>query len=289
MSPKTVFRSIRFRTTAGVQAFLDSKPHVQIFARRSYHSMTLSDPCATKDHHLCFGFASESRDYNKPEDTVPCDCVCHRGKRTINVNGQRFDYIVPEGDSDYDDPLSDKSVELEQFVRQIAEKQQTVASRMQKHSNEIKEYTVYTSRDLWEEYPTLRLPKVTRELTPAERLGALSEEEYVRLSLKTRKGFDNFNEQLVFSALGMAGEAGEVASLVSKIAFQGHPFTPAQRTHLLEEIGDTIWFMASLLDTIGFTFEDARVFNRAKLSVRYPNGEFSPEKSIARVDVALAQ
>jgi NTP pyrophosphatase (non-canonical NTP hydrolase) len=82
-------------------------------------------------------------------------------------------------------------------------------------------------------------------------------------------------------ALGIAGEAGEVADLVKKHVGHGHPL---DREKLAKELGDVLWYVAGLATEIGVSLESVARGNLEKLAKRYPNG-FSPEASMARVDV----
>lgn len=80
------------------------------------------------------------------------------------------------------------------------------------------------------------------------------------------------NEQtskLVHYALGITGEAGELADAVKKCIRDGQDI---DRVNMIEEIGDCLWYLGNMLNALGSTFEDAMEKNIAKLSVRYPDG-----------------
>jgi len=104
--------------------------------------------------------------------------------------------------------------------------------------------------------------------------------QYQRMANRTRQPYPSKLEELVFAALELTAEAGEVANLVYKAAFQQHPI---DLEHLKEEIGDALWGMAVLCDAGGFTLDDVMEANIAKLRKRYPNG-WTREASLARVD-----
>ena len=78
--------------------------------------------------------------------------------------------------------------------------------------------------------------------------------------------------------LGIAGEAGEVADIVKKHLYQGHPL---DHDKLLEEVGDVAWYLALAATVAGVTMESVLMGNIVKLLGRYPDG-FEPEKSINR-------
>ena len=85
-------------------------------------------------------------------------------------------------------------------------------------------------------------------------------------------------ETLLLAALGLAGEAGEVADHVKKVAFQGHDL---DADHVAEELGDILWYAALAAGAIGTSLADVAAMNIRKLERRYPDG-FSPERSRQR-------
>ena len=71
------------------------------------------------------------------------------------------------------------------------------------------------------------------------------------------------------AALGLAGEAGEVADLVKKMRF--HSEKQMLRTDdLKSELGDVIYYWMRLVSMAGFTFDEVLTANRAKLESRHP-------------------
>ena len=80
---------------------------------------------------------------------------------------------------------------------------------------------------------------------------------------------------LMNGALGLAGESGEVADFVKKMAYQGHPM---DREHLAKELGDVCWYIAETATAIGYDLETIMQMNIDKLMARYPDG-FSAERS----------
>lgn len=90
------------------------------------------------------------------------------------------------------------------------------------------------------------------------------------------------DKRLMGFALGLTGEAGEVADLVKKETTHGHA---RDTTKLAEELSDCLWYIAALAHEIGVTLQDIAEANIAKLQVRYPDG-FSEERSKNR-DAAL--
>ncbi len=87
----------------------------------------------------------------------------------------------------------------------------------------------------------------------------------------------------VWVALGLAGEAGEVAELVKKGLLHRHGLD-LQKLH--KELGDVCWYIAALCTECGFDLGDVLNANIAKLQTRYPNG-YRAADSIARIDTTI--
>ncbi len=88
-------------------------------------------------------------------------------------------------------------------------------------------------------------------------------------------------ENLINYALGLVGEAGEVADSIKKVYYQGHEL---DKDKIAEEVGDFMWYAARIADELGWDFEEVAKENRRKLRKRYKDG-FSEEASRKRVDV----
>ena len=86
------------------------------------------------------------------------------------------------------------------------------------------------------------------------------------------------SEHLANAALGLTGEAGEVAEIIKKAMFQGHSLN---RDKIAEELGDVMFYVAYMTDTIGMTLDQIMSLNVAKRRNRYPYG-FSVQKSVNR-------
>ena len=80
------------------------------------------------------------------------------------------------------------------------------------------------------------------------------------------------------AALGLAGEAGEVADLLKKHLGHGHPLDVDQ---LRTELGDVLWYIAALCTLYNITLDSVAAANIDKLRKRYPDG-FSHEASRTR-------
>lgn len=104
-------------------------------------------------------------------------------------------------------------------------------------------------------------------------------DEYQDEALRTAAAADlTPREVLAARALGLSGEAGEVADLVKKHLGHGHPLV---REAVAEELGDVLWYVATLADRCGYKLSEIATLNKAKLRTRYPDG-FSQERSMER-------
>lgn len=102
--------------------------------------------------------------------------------------------------------------------------------------------------------------------------------EYQKRAARTANSDLGNDLTLAIAALGLAGEAGEVADLVKKYMGQGHPL---DRAALAEEAGDLAWYLAALCTALGLDLSDVLAGNILKLETRYPQG-FSPAASMGR-------
>lgn len=98
--------------------------------------------------------------------------------------------------------------------------------------------------------------------------------EYQYAALRTAHN-DQSSQELAIRALGLAGESGEVVELIKKYLGHGHDF---DREKLGKELGDVLWYVATLADACGLQLEDIAQKNIEKLKQRYPDG-FSHDAS----------
>lgn len=70
-------------------------------------------------------------------------------------------------------------------------------------------------------------------------------------------------------AMGVAGEAGEVVEKWKKIiAYKNGVITEEDLTELAKELGDVVWYIAVLADSLGLSLEDVMQRNVEKLKSR---------------------
>lgn len=70
-------------------------------------------------------------------------------------------------------------------------------------------------------------------------------------------------------AIGLATESGEILDAYKKSRFYGRELN---KQNVKEEIGDVLWYLSILMDSVNYTLEDAMSDNINKLSKRYPSG-----------------
>ena len=103
--------------------------------------------------------------------------------------------------------------------------------------------------------------------------------DYQRAALRTASGMNyEHHGMLMNGALGLCGEAGEVADLIKKATFQGHEL---DKEKLIEELGDVAWYLAIAAEALGVTLGEVLERNVKKLEARYPEG-FDKARSINR-------
>ncbi len=80
---------------------------------------------------------------------------------------------------------------------------------------------------------------------------------------------------IIYPSLGLTGEAGEVSDKVKKvIRDKGGDFDNYDTRHAIaEEIGDVLWYCATLANDIGFKFEEIGKMNYEKLQSRKERGK----------------
>ena len=75
--------------------------------------------------------------------------------------------------------------------------------------------------------------------------------------------------KVTYPALGLAGEAGEIANKVKKILRDdGGHVTENRRNDLSDEIGDVLWYIAALASDLRLNLDDVAHENIEKLRSR---------------------
>lgn len=98
-------------------------------------------------------------------------------------------------------------------------------------------------------------------------------DEYQNQAATTAVMDDN-QRLFVYTALGLNGEAGEVAEKVKKI-LRDHDGDLAQldRDDIKKELGDVLWYVAMFARSIGISLDDVATTNIEKLASRQQRGK----------------
>jgi NTP pyrophosphatase (non-canonical NTP hydrolase) len=90
---------------------------------------------------------------------------------------------------------------------------------------------------------------------------------------KTTAVYPKKDNPLWYPALGLAGEAGEVADKVKKIMRDhGGKVSDVKRQELVKELGDVLWYMAMLAAELGVKLDLVASENIRKITSRKVRG-----------------
>jgi NTP pyrophosphatase (non-canonical NTP hydrolase) len=92
--------------------------------------------------------------------------------------------------------------------------------------------------------------------------------EYQEFCKSTAKKFDSSEIEILTWGLGIAGEAGDVASCIKKTVSHQNDV----REGIKENLGDTLWYASMICSYFGWDLEEVLNENMAKLKKRYPEG-----------------
>lgn len=82
--------------------------------------------------------------------------------------------------------------------------------------------------------------------------------------------------KVVYPALGMAGEAGEVADKVKKVIRDNNgEISKEKALEIAKEIGDVLWYCATLANDLGYDLNTIAQMNYDKLHSRQERGKLS--------------
>lgn len=97
-------------------------------------------------------------------------------------------------------------------------------------------------------------------------------DDYQRAAMRTLKSARDAQTMLTNGALGLAGEAGEVADLLKKHLYPSKPGDGdgvGIDARLYDELGDVLWYVALLCEALGVTLHDVAQRNIDKLADRH--------------------
>lgn len=83
------------------------------------------------------------------------------------------------------------------------------------------------------------------------------------------KQFAIYKDPVIYPALGLASEAGEVCGKVKKILrdSQGY-YSPEDKKNISAELGDVLWYIANLASDLNIPLQDIAIENITKLQDR---------------------
>jgi NTP pyrophosphatase (non-canonical NTP hydrolase) len=86
------------------------------------------------------------------------------------------------------------------------------------------------------------------------------------------------DHQLMYLALGICGESGEIAEKIKKIVRNDEGVISDEKRELIKlEIGDVLWYLSQLARTLGLSFEEVAVANIEKIMDRHSRGVIKSE------------
>jgi NTP pyrophosphatase (non-canonical NTP hydrolase) len=85
--------------------------------------------------------------------------------------------------------------------------------------------------------------------------------------------YPQVGSNLIYPALGLAGESGEAADKVKKTwrnqgLTSANGYSESQKLELAKEISDVLWYIAALAMELGIPMEEIALMNLAKLHDR---------------------
>ena len=80
--------------------------------------------------------------------------------------------------------------------------------------------------------------------------------------------------KVVYPALGLCGEAGEVADKIKK-TIRGDSSLDEVTGNIADELGDVLWYLAILADDLGVELEDVAKWNVDKLQRRMKSNKIN--------------
>lgn len=94
--------------------------------------------------------------------------------------------------------------------------------------------------------------------------------QYQKMALETAI----YPQPIIYPTLGLTGEAGEVSDKVKKVLRDNNSiFTEDKKTEIAKEVGDVLWYCATLSHDIGYTLEEIAQMNYDKLHSRQLRGK----------------
>lgn len=120
-------------------------------------------------------------------------------------------------------------------------------------------------------------------MTPSEYQKKVKELSIYKNTLPDEKVLPAINpyspKDIVYTVLGLTGEAGEVANQVKKyIRDDEFVWTTDRLGKVYDELGDTLWYLTAVCNELGFDLADVMSSNIAKLEGRKKKGTLKGDK-----------
>lgn len=109
--------------------------------------------------------------------------------------------------------------------------------------------------------------KIYQQLAMRTNDGRASERVTDKLETITNDTYDIGG--VLNGCLGLTGEAGEVSDMIKKWIFHKKEL---DAEHLKKEIGDVMWYVAMICESMEFNLDEILQMNIDKLKARYPEG-----------------
>lgn len=94
--------------------------------------------------------------------------------------------------------------------------------------------------------------------------------EYQNLAARTGHfDKDDFEYQIMYTSMGLAGESGELIEKIKKVIRNDKGVMSEEKRDLIRlEIGDVLWYLSQISRILGISFQDAAEANIRKLEDR---------------------
>jgi NTP pyrophosphatase (non-canonical NTP hydrolase) len=95
--------------------------------------------------------------------------------------------------------------------------------------------------------------------------------------VRVTRDYPDLGKNLIYPALGLSGEAGEVAEKVKKLwrnhgQRSGDQISAEDRASLVKELGDVLWYVAAMSEELDVKLEHVAEQNSRKLLDRKERG-----------------
>lgn len=108
-------------------------------------------------------------------------------------------------------------------------------------------------------------------------------DDYQRAACRTAPAGESTLEALNHCSLGLFSEGGEYTTEVKRAKIYGRAITPEMKAHMIEELGDALWYIAYAAAALDTKLSKLCQDNVDKLRKRFPD-KFSQEAAEARAD-----